>query len=249
MLSGFAKNSMNRSPFHSLLSLSLLPLLVATAVGQTTSPAASPAAAPVSYSSLSQLNLLLSQLEQSSQAAQVDLAKLRVERWKTDSANKRQTEGNVESVQRNLQRALPEIIAELRTSPESLTSTFKLYRNLEALYDVFGSVVESAGAFGSKDEFQSLENDLSSLERSRRSFADRMETLASSKEVELTRLRAALQHAQATSEAQLPKKVIVDDNQPPAKPAKKKAAPKATVPKPAITTPPSQPTPQQPKPQ
>ena len=36
------------------------------------------------------------------------------------------------------------MIAELRTSPESLASTFKLYRNLDALYDVFGSVVESA---------------------------------------------------------------------------------------------------------
>ena len=161
---------MNRSPLHHLLCLSLLPLVVASAAGQAASSAASPDAPPVPYSSLSQLNLLLSQLEQSSQAAQVDLAKLRIERWKTDSASKRQTEGNVESVQRNLQRALPEIIAELRNSPENLTSTFKLYRNLEALYDVFGSVVESAGAFGSKDEFQSLENDLSSFERSRRSF-------------------------------------------------------------------------------
>ncbi len=75
---------------------------------------------------------------------------------------------------------LPEIIAELKASPESLTSTFKLYRNLDALYDVFESVAESAGAFGSKDEFQSLENDVSAFERLRRSVAERMETLAGS---------------------------------------------------------------------
>ncbi len=118
---------------------------------------------PVSYSSVNQLNGLLSQLEQASQAAQVDLAKLRVDKWKIDSGSKRQTQGNVESVQRNLQSALPEMIAELKASPESLTSTFKLYRNLDALYDVFGSVAESTGAFGSKDEFQSLENDLSAI--------------------------------------------------------------------------------------
>src|SRR5213079_1333420 len=118
---------------------------------------------------------------------------------------------------------LPEIITELRNSPENLEATFKLYRNLDALYDVFGSVVESAGAFGSKNEFQSLENDLNSLERVRRAFADRMDALASSKEGELARLRTALQNAQAAA-AQPPKKVVVDDTEPPKKTPKKKAA-------------------------
>jgi hypothetical protein len=96
------------------------------------------------------MNALLAQLEEASQAAQLDLAKMRIEKWKTDSGSKRQAEGNAESIQRNLKTALPEIIAELKASPESLTFTFKLYRNLDALYDVFESVAESAGAFGSK---------------------------------------------------------------------------------------------------
>lgn len=237
---------MNGSPILSLRCLSLLPLLIATAAAQGTPSPQS--AAPVPYSSVSQLNLLLSQLEQEAQAAQADLGKLRIERWKTDSSTKRQTQAHIESIQRNLQQALPDIIGELRNSPENLTSTFKLYRNLDALYDVFGSVVESAGAFGSKDEFQSLENDLSALERSRRSFADRMETLAGSKEGELTRLRAALQNAQAVTNIELPKKVIVDDTQPPKKAVKKKPIPKTTTAKPAPTTPQPQ-QPQQPQPQ
>ena len=120
-----------------------------------------------------------------------------------------------------------EIISELRTSPESLTSTFKLYRNLDALYDVFESVAESAGAFGSKDEFQSLENDVSAFEKERRSVAERMEALAGAKENEVTRLRAALQTAQANTPVAPPKKTVVDDTAPAKKPApKKKAAPK-----------------------
>jgi len=77
----------------------LLLLLVTPATAQNQS-AASP---PVSYSSISQLNLLLSQLEQASQQTQLDLAKLRVEKWKTDSNNKRQMQANVESIERNLQ--------------------------------------------------------------------------------------------------------------------------------------------------
>ncbi len=192
---------------------------------------------PVSVSSVNQLNGMLSQLEQASQGAQVDLAKLRIEKWKVDSESKRQTQGNVESVQRNLQTALPEMIADLKASPENLSATFKLYRNLDALYNVFGSVVESTGAFGSKDEFQSLQNDLSAFEKSRRSFADRMESLAGAKEAEVTRLRSALQSAQASIAAQPPKKTVVDDDAPPKKAVKKKTAPKPNT----ATTPPAAP--------
>lgn len=162
----------------------------------------------------------------------MDLAKMRIEKWKADSGNKRQAQANVESIQRNLQSALPEIIAELRASPESLTSTFKLYRNLDALYDVFESVAESSGAFGSKDEFQSLENDVNAFERGRRVVAERMETLAGAKELEVTRLRAALQSAQANAPSQPPKKIVVDDTAPPKKAVKKKPVPK-TSPSPA----------------
>jgi hypothetical protein len=216
--------------------LSLLPLCLAASAQVISSNQPAPQG-PVSYSSANQINILLSQLEEASQAAQVDLAKMRVERWKTDSGSKRQAEGNAESIQRNLKSALPEIIAELRASPESLTSTFKLYRNLDALYDVFESVAEAAGAFGSKDEFQSLENDVSAFEKARRSVADRMETLAGAKEVEVTRLRAALQNAQANTPAQPPKKIVVDDAAPVKKAVKKKPAAKAAPTTPTTPSP------------
>jgi hypothetical protein len=228
---------MKRNSILRLRCLSLLPLCLAVSAQVISSNAAAPQG-PVSYSSANQLNGLLADLESASQAAQVDLAKLRIERWKTDSGSRRQAESNTESIQRNLQTALPEIIAELKASPESLTSTFKLYRNLDALYDVFESVAESAGAFGSKDEFQSLENDVSAFEKARRSVADRMETLAGAKEVEVTRLRAALQSAQASTPAQPPKKIVVDDTVP----AKKPGVKKKPAAKPAASTAPTQPT-------
>jgi len=185
----------------------------------------------VAYSSVSELNLLLSGLEQTSQATQLDLAKLRIEKWKTDGNTKKAEQSDVESIQRNLQNALPEIVAQLRNSPEDLATTFKLYRNLDALYSVFGSVVESAGAFGSRDEFQSLQNDLNALERARHSFADRMDTLAQSKEGELARLRTqvqTLQAAQNAAPAAPPKKTIVDDTEAPKKTVKKKTTKKST---------------------
>ena len=214
----------------------VMPLLLATASAQvaTSAPTApSTSAPPVPYASVSQLNLLLTQLEQVSQSMQVDLAKLRIEKWKTDSNTKRGTQSDVDSIERNLQMALPAIIGELRASPENIAATFKLYRNLDALYDVVGPVAESAGAFGSKDEFQSVQNDLSELERSRRALAERMETLASTKEGELTQLRTQVRDLQAAAAPPPapPKKVVVDDTEPPPKkPVKKKTVPKPPKP-------------------
>jgi hypothetical protein len=184
---------------------------------------------------VTQLNGLLGQLETTSKATQADLVKLRIERWKTDNSYKKQALGNVDSVQRNLQGALPEMIAKLRTAPEDLPATFKLYRNLDALYDVLGGVVEGAGAFGSKDDLQALSNDLSSFEGTRKQLAERLENLSSAKEAEIVRLRTDLKTAQAAT-AEPPKKIVVDDTEPPKKPPVKKkpvAKPKPTTPPPA----------------
>lgn len=200
-----------------------------------------PAAPPVSYSSISELNQLLTNLQQTSQAIQDDLSHLRIEKWKTDSGTKRQTESDVESVQRNLQSALPAMLDSLKNSPESTPLTFKVYRNLDALYDVMSSVVESAGAFGGKDDFQSLNKDLGSLEDTRRALADRMDKIANAKENEIGQLRTALQTARAEIP---PKKTVVDDTAPP--PAKKSTTHKKTVPKrkPSNSQTPSSPPPQ-----
>lgn len=181
---------------------------------------------PVSYSSISELNQVIGNLQQSSQSTQEDLSHLRIEKWKTDGNTKRQTEADRESIQRNLQNALPSIIGELKNSPESLPLTFKLYRNLDALYDVLNSVAESAGAFGSKEEFQALNKDVGSIEESRRVVADRMDKLASAKETEIGQLRTELQNARA---AIPPKKTVVDDTEP--TPPKKKTVKKKTAPK------------------
>lgn len=188
---------------------------------------------PVSYASVTQLNGLLAQLEATSKSTQADLVKQRIEHWKTDNTSKKQALANVDSIQRNLQGALPEIISQLRAAPEDVPATFKLYRNLDALYDVLGSVVEGAGAFGSKDDLQSLSNDLNSFEGTRKQIAERIESLSSAKESEIVRLRKDLKTAQAALPATPPAKIVVDDNAPPKKPVVKKKP----VAKPGTTTP------------
>jgi hypothetical protein len=242
--------SMNVKHFLHFLGL-VLPLATAVAFAQsarvvtpqystqgTVASAAAPQAAAVSYASVSQLNGLLAQLEATSKATQADLARLRIERWKTDSSSKKQALSDVDSIQRNLQDALPQMITDLRNSPEDLAATFKLYRNMDALSDVFSGVAESAGAFGPKDDFQALSTDLSNFESTRKQLADRMENLASSKEQEIVRLRTDLKTAQAATPASPPKKVVVDDTEPAKKPAvKKKTTTKKPATAPKTTTP------------
>ena len=236
--------TMNFKPFHPLLAL---PVCFSTLLpAQITS-----AAAPVPYTSVSELNAILGPLQSAAQSAQANLGKLRIERWKVDSVYKKQTLANVDSLKRNLQGALPEIITQVQSAPEDLTATFKLYRNLDALYDVLGSVAETAGAFGSKDEFQSLSNDLNAIERSRRDLGERLQSLTASKEAEISQLRNQVRTLQA-SPPPAPKKVVVDDNEPKKPVVKKKPVPRPPKPAPpANQTPPasqappaSQPSPQ-----
>jgi hypothetical protein len=197
---------------------------------------ASPSIEPVSYASVTQLNGVLAQLEAASKSTQADLVKLRIEHWKTDNGSKKQALSNVDSIQRNLQGALPEIIGKLRGSPEDVPATFRLYRNLDALYDVLGSVVEGAGAFGTKDDLQALSNDLTTFEGARKQLAERIENLSSAKEAEIARLRTDLKTAQAAIPVTPPKKTVVDDTEPPKKPVAKKK-PSITPVKPSTAKP------------
>ena len=215
------------------------PAAASSAYASQPAAAGSSPQAAVSYASVSQLNGLLSQLEATSKTTLDDLGKLRIDRWKTDASYKKQSLSNADSIHRNLQDAMPGMIAALRNTPEDLPATFKLYRNLDALYDVLGTVVESAGAFGSKDDFQALSNDLSTFETTRKQFAERIETLSAAKEAEIVRLRGDLKTAQAAISVAPPKKIVVDDNEPAKKPAvkKKPAAKPGTTP--ATTTKPS----------
>jgi len=200
--------------------------------------------APVSYASMTEVNGLLTELNQASETITGDLAKVRVEKWKADGDTKRQSLANLESIRRNLQTALPGMVSQLNAAPDSLSQTFKVYRNVGALYDVLANLAESAGAFGSKDEFQSLSNDTSTVEKARRDLADRMDKLAAAKDTEIATLHTQVQALQAAMPPEPPKRIIVDDTEKPKKPVKKKSAkpaivpivPKPAAPKPAAPT-------------
>lgn len=181
-----------------------------------------PATAPDVTASLPQLNQL-------TESARVDLARLRIDKWKTDANDKRQTQANSESLQRNMTAALPAVVEQVRANPSSVAAAFKLYRNLNALYDVMSTVTEAAGAFGSREEYQALATDTTNLDNLRRSLADKVEAMAASRDTEIAQLQARARQAAAAAAAAPPKKVVVDDTEPVKKSTKKSTTKKKTT--------------------
>lgn len=185
-----------------------------------TGPVQNPAVTP---GGVGDIQTLLRQIEQAAQQTSRDIAALRIEKWKADGAMKGQLQANAESIQRNLTAALPTIVQQVQAAPDDLAASFKLYRNLGALYDVLSSLGDAATALGSKNEAQALSVDLNAFDNARRVLGDRVATLASIKESEIARLSKQVKAAaQAAAAAAPPKKIVVDEEEKPKKAVKKK---------------------------
>lgn len=215
------------------LSVLYLFLAGATALAQTSANAPSAAAGPEhapSAGSTSTVSVLadLDRLQATASQTTLDLGHLRIDKWKADGESKQQAQANADSVQRNLTSALPGLIDAVRSAPQDLNAEFKLYRNLNALYDVFASLTEATGAFGPKGDFQALAQQLETIDSVRRSMGNTLEQLTSSTQTELNQLRNQIRNYQQAAPAPPPpKKVVVDDTEPTKKTVHKKKKPAA----------------------
>ncbi len=179
---------------------------------------------------------LLGQVQQVAQSTNLDIAKLRIEKWKADSAMKQRVQQNADSISRNLTSALPGMLDQVRANPQSLAAMFNLYRDLNLVCDYTSTLADTAGMFGSKSEYDALGTDAANLENLRRAMGDKLAQMAAFRDNEITRLRTQLAQATAPPPAP-PKKVVVDDEEKPKKPAtrKKKPTAKPATEKPAET--------------
>jgi hypothetical protein len=207
----------DRTIMRTFAVLTVLLFMAATAVSQVagqpaqSAPAATAASAPILAG--------LDRLQAAAAQTNVDLGHMRIEKWKADNASKQQAQGNADSLQRNLSSALPGLISSYRADPQNLNAGFKLYRNLNALYDVMASFTEATGAFGPKSDYEALAQQLNVFDTVRRDLGDNLDGLTTQTQTELNQLRTQVHTLQqaAAAPATPPKKVIVDN----AEPAKK----------------------------
>jgi hypothetical protein len=146
------------------------------------------------------------------------------------------------SLQRNITYAIPGLISDVQNTKGNVSSTFKLYHNLNVVYEFLSSLAEASGAYGKKEEYEPLVNDATALDSARQNLSAYIEQTASTYETDLRAQQEAAAAAARAQEAEQ-KKIIVDDEAP--KPARKttkkkpskatqKPAPKAS-PKPSAT--------------
>lgn len=176
----------------------------------------------------------LEKLEAAASQISLDIARLRIERWKAGSLAKSSAQANADSVQRNLTSALPALIAAARSAPDDLSAEFKLYRNMNALCDVVNSLTDATRAFGPNSDYEALAKQSQVLSSVRRNLGESLEqrTAATQQELNQARVQIKTQQEQLAAAAKAPpKEVVVAETEPPKKPApKKKAVAKKPVP-------------------
>lgn len=198
--------------FSSLAFVVLLPWLVGGQTASVTQPSTT-LASPANATS-NEVGILLTRIEQETQGLNADISKIRTEKWKADSSVKQEASENAASIQRNITAALPEMIGAVRSAPQSLATNFKLYRNLNALYDVTASLAESTGAFGKREEYTTIAPHVAALDDDRRLYADLLQTMSANADNTIIAAQKAQAAATAAAAQTPPKKVVVDDVEP-----------------------------------
>lgn len=208
--------------------LGLTLALIAPLAAQVAAPSGAQPASPAANGVVP----ILPSLSRTVENARVDLARLRVDKWKTNSDGKQDAISRVQAMQRNMTDALPALITAARQNPQSSNAAFKLYRNVNVLYDVMSNLAESAGAFGSKDEYAPVARDLGELDQERRALGNALESLTAQTDAEVARMQQAVHRAQV--EDAPPKTIVIDDTAPekPVKKTTRKTTKKKTAPPP-----------------
>jgi len=181
------------------------------------------------------LNTILLQVQKATSSANANLGKLRIEKWKTDSQQKQQMQQVADSLQKNIANAVPGLISDVQTSRGGVLASFKLYHNLNVVYEFLSSMAEAAGAYGKKEEYQPLEGDATALDTVRQNLSTYIEQAAG--KMEAANRAANSVQARQTPATVVPgrKVVVIDENNTPAR-----KRPKSTSTKKKASTPPTQ---------
>jgi len=181
------------------------------------------------------LNTILLQVQKATSSANVNLGKLRIEKWKTDSQQKQQMQQVADSLQKNITNAVPGLISDVQTSRGGVLASFKLYHNLNVVYEFLSSMAEAAGAYGKKEEYQPLEGDATALDTVRQNLSTYIEQAAG--KMEAANRAANSVQARQTPATVVPgrKVVVIDENDTPARKRPKSASTKKKA-----STPPAQ---------
>jgi hypothetical protein len=175
------------------------------------------------------LNSILLQIQHATSSANVSIGKLRIEKWKTDAGQRQQLQQVADSLQKNIANAVPGMVNDVQSSRGGVVASFKLYHDLNIVYEFVSSLADAAGAMGKREEYEPLAADAAALDTARQNLSVYIEQAAGKLE-SANRQPNGTVPMQARQLQPVPGKkvVVIDDEQPPqkrAKPTKKKSSP------------------------
>lgn len=163
----------------------------------------------------SDLNATLTELQRIASATNADISNLRIDKWgagwKVWKGHGGQKKDDMEHVaatlQKNLTNAMPSLVHDVQNAHGNISTTFKLYRDVDVVFDYLGKLAEAAEANGKKEEYQPLSDDVAAFEGVRAKLSGYIEQAAAS--LESTGKLPAMS-ASSHTPGQLPKKIVVD---------------------------------------
>src|SRR5262249_2744116 len=132
------------------------------------------------------------------------------------------------SLQKNITSAVPGLINDVQNSRGSVAASFKLYHNLNVVYENLSYLADVAGGLGKKEEFEPLAASAAALESARTNLSDYIEQSALKMEaVNRAATAPAAQARQNGAPVQVvpgQKVVVINEDDPKSKAAAKGAA-------------------------
>jgi hypothetical protein len=174
-----------------------------------------PAVAAAPQAAQSDLNTTLTELQRIASATNADISNLRIDKWgagwkvwKGHGGQKKDDMGHMAAtLQKNLTNAMPSLVHDVQNARGNISTTFKLYRDVDVVFDYLGKLADAAEANGKKEEYQPLSEDVAAFEGVRAKLSTYIEQAAAS--LESTGKLPAMS-ASSHTPGQLPKKIVVD---------------------------------------
>jgi hypothetical protein len=120
------------------------------------------------------------------------LSQMSIDKWKASTAIRTEADGNLRSIQRDVQTTLPSLLAAADAAPDSVAKTLPVFRNIDALYDVMLRLDAAGRLSAPKDQISALDQALAGLSDVRRTLGDQVQANAETQETRVSRLQAQL---------------------------------------------------------
>jgi hypothetical protein len=120
------------------------------------------------------------------------LAGISTDKWKASPAIRTEADGNLRSVQRDVESTLPPLVAAADAAPDSVAKAIPVFRNIDALYDVMLRLDTAGRLAAPRDQMSALDQALASVSDARHSLGDQLQTSAEAQDARVMHLQAAL---------------------------------------------------------